>query len=317
MNVNHLRFAIEVYKQGSFTLAADACNVTQPTLSNGITLLESKLGGKLFERSTRRVKLTPFGKSIVPSIEQVIDANLSLEEKAKYYFDPSVYILSIGFSPLSDVRLIQAIVKPFVEFSSSVKPFFKEAFLTVLESKLATGEFEFAIRPKLPAQNSNGMSQTSFYQEPVYLIPRDGNTKLKGSTNPIQIRELNNEPFALIPDTCGHAPATRSWFDDQGITLNEYHGQAMSYQVMQDWANLGLASAILPWSKISQANRVIARPIYLEKNKPANIEYELAWNSKNELSNTSKEFINYFDKMKAAILDGIHIEGEKFESRAE
>lgn len=61
----HLRYFLAVIDQGNFTKAAAACNVSQPTLSVGISKLEQALGKPLFNRSNRRVELTDGGARLV------------------------------------------------------------------------------------------------------------------------------------------------------------------------------------------------------------------------------------------------------------
>jgi DNA-binding transcriptional LysR family regulator len=56
-----LRYFLAVAELGSFSKAAERTGVTQPTLSVGIAKLEEQLGARLFERTTRRVSLTPAG----------------------------------------------------------------------------------------------------------------------------------------------------------------------------------------------------------------------------------------------------------------
>ena len=56
-----LRYFLAVAELGSFSKAAARVSVTQPTLSVGIAKLEAELGARLFERTTRRVSLTPAG----------------------------------------------------------------------------------------------------------------------------------------------------------------------------------------------------------------------------------------------------------------
>src|SRR5215831_19378387 len=73
MNLSQLEFAAAVGEKKSFTAAARACHVTQPTLSNGIAQLEEELGGRLFVRTTRSVALTPLGNHLVPYIKEVLN----------------------------------------------------------------------------------------------------------------------------------------------------------------------------------------------------------------------------------------------------
>lgn len=60
-----LRYFLAVADHGNFTRAAHACNVSQPTLSVGIGKLEAALGTRLFQRNSRRVRLTPAGASFL------------------------------------------------------------------------------------------------------------------------------------------------------------------------------------------------------------------------------------------------------------
>ncbi|WP_323034464.1 LysR family transcriptional regulator [Pararhodobacter sp.] len=59
--LSELRYFVELAHRLSFTNAAEALGITQPTLSTAIRQLEGKLGQKLFDRDTRGVRLTPFG----------------------------------------------------------------------------------------------------------------------------------------------------------------------------------------------------------------------------------------------------------------
>lgn len=66
-----LRYFLAVVEHGNFTRAADACAVTQPTLSMGISRLEQSVGQALFKRSNRRVELTPAGARLVAHARQI------------------------------------------------------------------------------------------------------------------------------------------------------------------------------------------------------------------------------------------------------
>ena len=74
MNLSQLRYVKAVAETGSFTLAAERCYVTQPTLSNGIAQLEQEFEERLFARTTRAVTLTPFGERMLPFIDKVLAA---------------------------------------------------------------------------------------------------------------------------------------------------------------------------------------------------------------------------------------------------
>ncbi|MEM9278953.1 MAG: LysR family transcriptional regulator [Pseudomonadota bacterium] len=85
MNFQQLRFVIAVADTGSFTRAADRCCVTQPALSNAISQFEEELGGKLFNRTTRSVTPTEFGKLIIPDMRNIMEAQSNLISNASIY----------------------------------------------------------------------------------------------------------------------------------------------------------------------------------------------------------------------------------------
>ena len=73
MNFQHLRYFLTITRRGGFTQAARELNVTQPTVSSGISELERNLGVKLFNRDSRHVDLTPQGRTLMSYALQVED----------------------------------------------------------------------------------------------------------------------------------------------------------------------------------------------------------------------------------------------------
>jgi LysR family transcriptional regulator, hydrogen peroxide-inducible genes activator len=66
VEVHQLRYFCAIAKHGTFTRAAEAEHVAQPSLSQQIHKLEDELGGKLFHRLPREAKLTSLGESFLP-----------------------------------------------------------------------------------------------------------------------------------------------------------------------------------------------------------------------------------------------------------
>lgn len=65
MDVRALRYFVEVVEQQSFTRAAEALHVTQPTISKMVRALEDELGGPLLIRDGRRLQLTDAGRVVL------------------------------------------------------------------------------------------------------------------------------------------------------------------------------------------------------------------------------------------------------------
>ncbi|MBD8596522.1 LysR family transcriptional regulator [Pseudomonas sp. CFBP 8772] len=117
-------FRAVVEKQG-FRRAAESIRITQSALSRRIEKLESALGVKLFERTTRKVSLTNVGRAFLPQVERLLDdldlALLSIGDgganrrgtltvacvpSAAYYFLPHAIRSFHAQYPLINIRLI-------------------------------------------------------------------------------------------------------------------------------------------------------------------------------------------------------------------
>lgn len=79
MNLNHLRWALEVERTGSFTAAAANLFIAQSNLSNGIRSLEESVGFRIFARKSRGVETTPLGRDFLASARQAVYHLQSLE----------------------------------------------------------------------------------------------------------------------------------------------------------------------------------------------------------------------------------------------
>ena len=73
MEIHQLRYFCAIVKTGSFTRAAEAEHVAQPSLSQQIRKLEDEFGGKLFHRLPRGVRLTPLGELFLPRALAILD----------------------------------------------------------------------------------------------------------------------------------------------------------------------------------------------------------------------------------------------------
>lgn len=74
---------VNVSERGSFTLGAAAARIPQPVASRRILALEKHLGGRLFDRSTRRATLTPFGRDMLASAKRLVQLAEAMEHDAE------------------------------------------------------------------------------------------------------------------------------------------------------------------------------------------------------------------------------------------
>ncbi|MBG0817788.1 LysR family transcriptional regulator [Planomonospora sp. ID82291] len=74
MELQQMRYVVAIAETGNFTRAAERCLVVQSALSHQIARLERELGARLFDRTSRRVRLTSAGEAFLPAARQALDA---------------------------------------------------------------------------------------------------------------------------------------------------------------------------------------------------------------------------------------------------
>ncbi len=80
MEMQQVRYFITLAKTLNFTRAAEECNVSQPSLTRAIRLLEAELGGELLRRERRQSHLTDLGQRMLPLMQQCYEAAAGGEE---------------------------------------------------------------------------------------------------------------------------------------------------------------------------------------------------------------------------------------------
>ncbi|MGB7546893.1 MAG: LysR substrate-binding domain-containing protein [Terracidiphilus sp.] len=112
MNLQELRYLAAVAEHRHFGRAAEACNVSQPTLSSQIRKLEDELGVTLLERTNKRVEMTPVGSRILVHAQRALHEAGQMEAVARAARDPLVGPLKLGVIPTLAPYLMPLILKP-------------------------------------------------------------------------------------------------------------------------------------------------------------------------------------------------------------
>jgi len=99
MNIRDLQYIVAIADLGHFGRAAEACNVSQPTLSGQVAKLESELGVQIFERIGRKVQATQAGLEIISHARRVIAAVRDISDAARVHRDPLSGQLRLGVIP--------------------------------------------------------------------------------------------------------------------------------------------------------------------------------------------------------------------------
>jgi LysR family hydrogen peroxide-inducible transcriptional activator len=112
MNLQELRYLVAVAEHRHFGRAAQACNVSQPTLSSQIRKLEIELGVTLLERTNKRVDITPVGSQILIHAQKALVEAGQMEAVARAARDPLVGPLKLGVIPTLAPYLMPILLQP-------------------------------------------------------------------------------------------------------------------------------------------------------------------------------------------------------------
>lgn len=302
MNFNQLRFASALASTESFTLAAKECCVTQPTLSNGITQLEEELGERLFVRTTRKVTLSTFGTHVLPYIIDVLNAQSAMVFQTKTFLYPDKKLIRIGTSPLISANLFGLIIEPFRLQYPDIGIVLREMNMKDLYRMLDEGLLDFVFG--VVNINKGALMTTFLYSEPLIFIPRRGVWPNTSRTLSVPFNDIADETYVMVPDACGLSRTTRALFRNHQRKLHEYSGEAMSYQVLEEWASLGIGAAILPKSKIASSKNSTFG-ITDKSNSEVIINFEAAWSRIDNHSSHLATFSNHLKNVVPSIIAGL------------
>lgn len=188
--------AIDTHRH--FGRAAEACFVSQPTLSGQIMKLEEQLGLVLVERQTRKVMLTPAGERLVTEARNVLKAAQSFEASAKALLDPFSGDLHIGLIPTLAPYLLPHIMKDLNEKLPNINFYLYEDKTKNLLKSLDDGKLDLLILPWLDEMDK--FDRYDLFEEPLVLA--SSNTHPLSAKKTINLEQLNNYEILTLED--GH-----------------------------------------------------------------------------------------------------------------
>jgi DNA-binding transcriptional LysR family regulator len=259
MNHRHLAFVLNVAERGSFRSAAEISNVTQPTLSAGVKQVEHQLGARIFQRSTRSVVLTEFGRQILPAIRDVVASEEALKAQVRHLLKPEIKLVRIGVSPIVEVSRLVDVFADYRKQNPSIEVVFKECFVDDLHDRLLAETIDLVVLPRTAVEEAN-LKTVRLYSDPWVFLPNT-TTSEEFAREALHLGEIANQQLILTSGYCGLSQATQTMFGALGLPLNLYPGRAISYSAIENWADLGLGAALLPASKVSRGRQGPCLPV--------------------------------------------------------
>jgi LysR family hydrogen peroxide-inducible transcriptional activator len=194
MTLTELKYIVAVAREKHFGRAAEACFVSQPTLSVGIKNLEEELQVKLFERSANEVAVTPLGEDIIRQAQSVLEQAANIKEIAKRGKDPLAGPLRLGVIYTIAPYLLPELVRHSIDMSPQMPLMLQENFTVKLLEMLRTGEIDCAIMAE-PFPDT-GLAIAPLYDEP-FMAALPSSHPLAGRES-ISATELKAETMLLL-----------------------------------------------------------------------------------------------------------------------
>jgi LysR family transcriptional regulator, hydrogen peroxide-inducible genes activator len=194
MTLTELKYIVAVAREKHFGRAADACFISQPTLSVSIKKLEEELEVKLFERNANEVTVTPLGEEIVRQAQAVLEQAANIKEIAKRGKDPLAGALKLGVIYTIGPYLLPALVRQAIARTPQMPLMLQENFTVKLLEMLRTGEIDCAIMAE-PFPDT-GLATAALYDEPFMVaVP---STHPLAARSSISAEELKAETMLLL-----------------------------------------------------------------------------------------------------------------------
>jgi LysR family transcriptional regulator, hydrogen peroxide-inducible genes activator len=191
MTLNELRYIVAVARERHFGHAAEACFVSQPTLSVAVKKLEDELGVSLFERGVGEVTVTAVGDRIVAQAQHVLEEAEGVKHLARQGKDPLVGTLRLGAIYTVGPYVLPQLIPLVMEHAPAMPLVIEENFTAVLSDRLKRGDLDI-ILISLP------------FDEPGILT-----------------RPLYDEPFVVL------MPAARPWNGSDLVAVDQLAGETV------------------------------------------------------------------------------------------
>src|SRR3954467_10596570 len=198
MTLTELRYIVAVARERHFGHAAEACFVSQPTLSVAVKKLEEELGLTLFERSTGEVSVTPSGQRIVEQAQRVLEEASRLKDLAAAGRNPLEGPLRLGAIYTIGPYLLPKLIPILRRAAPAMQLHIQENFTHRLGESLKSGEVD-VILIALPFEEP-GIETRAVYDEPFFVAVPKGHP-WEGRKR-VTSEELTKESLLLLGE--GH-----------------------------------------------------------------------------------------------------------------
>lgn len=242
MTLTQLQYTLAVAEEGNFTLAAEKCFVTQPTLSMQVQKLEEELGVKLFNRNTKPIALTPIGQKILSQAKIIVEeakrmTDIVAMEKGAVEGD-----FRLGIIPTVMPTLLPMFLNNFIKKFPKVNLKIEELNTASILDELLQGKLDAGIAAT--PLDTPKMIEKPLYYEPFvgYTPPTHPLSKLKM----LEVEDIEKMDVLVLED--GHCFREHVLKLCQTTRISKsFDLKSGSFETLVHLANEGMGMTLLPY----------------------------------------------------------------------
>jgi LysR family hydrogen peroxide-inducible transcriptional activator len=256
MTLTELKYIVAVARERHFGRAAEACFVSQPTLSVAIRKLENELGVQLFERGSSDVSVTPIGTQIIEQAQRVLEQAGAIKEIAKHGKDPLSGPVKVGVIYTIGPYLLPQLVRQMIADAPRMPMLLQENFTVKLLELLRQGEIDVAIMAD--PFSAQGLMTQPLYDEPFVVAVPTGHPLASRKSVPASL--LKTETMLLL----GTGHCFRDHVLEVCPELSRYSQASAGIQKTFEGSSLetirhmvasGIGITVLPWTAMPAPSR--------------------------------------------------------------
>lgn len=241
MNLRDLRYLVALAEQRHFGRAAEACHVSQPTLSTQIKKLEDELGVALVERAPRHVMLTPAGQDIAQRARRVLAEVEQMRETARRTADPEAGSVRLGLFPTLGPYLLPHVVPRLRQRFPRLELLLVEEKTEQVMHMLREGRLDAAVLA-LPL-DEDWLESEFLFEEPFVLAVPEGHAL--ASRPELGVDDLGELPLLLLEE--GHCLRNHALAVCSLAGAGEKDGfRATSLETLRQMVAAGVGVTLLP-----------------------------------------------------------------------
>jgi len=255
MTLQELKYLVALADHGHFGRAAEACFITQSTLSTQIKKLEDFLGVTLFDRSLKRVTPTPIGREILAAARNIVEEAERIRELAKHAQDPMTRTIHLGVIPTLGPYYLPHALTLVHKKHPGLRMLLREEMTPQILEHLVDGRLDAGLLA-LPVTDDALRVEPLFY-EPFFAALPAGHAL--AARKELKVADLTNDKLLLLDE--GHCLRDQALDVCGSGSRGREEVRATSLETLRQMVGMGLGVTLLPALSIDAGPRVIKKTV--------------------------------------------------------